>query len=178
MAILEIVKYPDPVLMKPTRELTPVEIQTGFADGLDLKGFAQNMLETMYAAPGIGLAAPQVGKLLRLHVMDITAEHNQPQILLNPRIVKKKGRIQGEEGCLSFPGIFGMVRRFESVEVEFSDFDGATHRIVAEGLKSRCLQHEIDHLDGILYIDKMSVTGKFSIRKELDELRRNYLAKK
>ncbi|MGH7145405.1 MAG: peptide deformylase [Planctomycetota bacterium] len=177
MAILPIVLYPTPVLMKRTRVLTAEEIRTGKAAGYDLRKLAQDMLDTMYDAPGIGLAAPQVGVGLRLHVMDISVEKDQPMVLLNPKITAKKGGVKGEEGCLSFPKIYGSVRRAESIEVEYMDLEGAPQSLHAEGLKARCLQHEIDHLDGILFIDKMSATAKFSIRKDIEELRRNFLAK-
>jgi len=178
MAVLPIVLYPDPVLMQSARALTPEEIRSGTANGLNLKQFTQDMLETMYAAPGIGLAAPQVGVSLRIHVMDTTAEKNQPMVLLNPKILAKKGSEKGEEGCLSFPKLFGMVRRAVQVTVEYTDLAGDLHKIETTALPARCLQHEIDHLDGVLFIDKMSITSKFSMRKDLEELRRNFLAKK
>ena len=114
------------------------------------------MLETMYAAEGIGLAAPQVGVSTRLFVMDIRDPEIEPRALINPVIVARSGSESGEEGCLSLPGLVGEVERSASIVVEALDLQGKPVRIEASGLHARCIQHEIDHLDGVLFIDHLS----------------------
>jgi peptide deformylase len=114
------------------------------------------MFETMYAAEGIGLAAPQVGVSTRLFVMDIRDPEIEPRALINPAIVERSGSESGEEGCLSLPGLVGEVERSASIVVEALDLQGQPIRIEASGLHARCIQHEIDHLDGVLFIDHLS----------------------
>jgi len=155
MAVLDIRKYPAPVLKK---KATPV---SDFDE--ELQKLIEDMVETMYAAPGVGLAAPQVGVSKRLAVIDISArDEKYPLIvLINPCIVKKDGEIEFEEGCLSLPEYTAKVKRSEYLLVRAHDRDGNEVEIEADGLLAIALQHEIDHLDGILLIDRIS-----SIKRE------------
>jgi peptide deformylase len=128
----------------------------------NLRKLAQDMLETMEEANGIGLAAPQVGVLQRLLVIDIPADlefEGSPQfhlVIVNPEIIKANGYEVGEEGCLSVPGWYGEVKRYDTITVRGQDISGKPMRLKLEGLPARCLQHEIDHLDGILFTDKIT----------------------
>jgi peptide deformylase len=156
MAVLEIKEYPDRVLMK---KAAPI----GTIDG-DLQRLIDDMIETMYAAPGIGLAAPQVGVSQRLIVIDVNVrdEERTPLIvLINPEIVTAEGEIESEEGCLSLPDFQTVVKRAERVTVRGLDREGTLTEIAGEGLLSRALQHEIDHLNGTLLIHRIS-----SIKRE------------
>jgi len=150
MAILEILKYPDPRLSKPAR---PVENITD-----DVVRLINDMLETMYAAPGVGLAANQVGVLHRIIVLDVDHENPQRNVykLINPTIVQSEGEILWEEGCLSVVDFTAEVRRAAGVEVVAIDDNEKEIKIEAEGLLAVALQHEIDHLDGKLFIDRIS----------------------
>ncbi|MGB5994080.1 MAG: peptide deformylase [Candidatus Deferrimicrobiaceae bacterium] len=123
-----------------------------------IRELVRDMFDTMYASKGIGLAAPQIGVGKRVIVLDISPveEEIKPLALVNPEIVGKQGQVEGMEGCLSVPGVEGMVCRYESVTVEGKNESGAPVTIEANGLLSRVLQHEIDHLDGILFIDRLS----------------------
>ena len=146
----EILVYPDPFL---ARKATPV----GAADDR-IRALVRDMFETMYAAEGVGLAAPQVGVGKRVIVLDVSPvdETIAPVAVINPEIVRRKGSATAVEGCLSVPGIQGEVVRAETVEVCGMDEQGKPLRILADGILSRALQHEIDHLDGILFIDRLS----------------------
>lgn len=149
MAVLPIEKLGSEVLRKPAGEVTEIDES--------LRLLAEDMFETMYAAEGIGLAAPQVGISRRLIVVDVREEGPDPFALVNPRVVETgstTGRV--EEGCLSIPGVSASVERPERVVVEGLDLDGRPVRLEVEGLLGRCLQHEIDHLEGILFIDRIS----------------------
>lgn len=156
MSVLEIKKYPDKVLAQKAAPVTVIDRY--------LQRLIDDMLETMYAAPGIGLAAPQVGVSKRLIVIDIglREEERIPLIvLINPEIVGNEGEIESEEGCLSIPGYLTAVKRAERVVVQGMNRDGLPVEVTGEGLLSRALQHEIDHLDGMLLIDRIS-----SIKRE------------
>ncbi len=149
MAVLQIRKFPDPVLR---RKALPVEEING-----NLQHLIEDMIETMHDAPGIGLAAPQVGVSKRLIVVDVSHKEDHPLIvLLNPEIIDAEGKIDSEEGCLSIPGYVTTIRRSERVFVRGLDREGRPVEIEAAGLLARALQHEIDHLNGILFIDRMS----------------------
>jgi len=150
MAILEILKYPDPRLSRVAR---PVENITD-----DIVQLINDLLETMYAAPGVGLAANQVGALHRIVVLDVDYENPQKKVykLINPSIVRSEGEILWEEGCLSVVDFTAEVRRAARVEVAALDDHGKETKIEAEGLLAVALQHEIDHLDGKLFIDRIS----------------------
>jgi peptide deformylase len=145
-----IVIYPDPILLSKAAEVARV-------DG-DVRGLVKDMFETMYAAEGVGLAAPQVGVGRRVIVVDVSPvekEHG-PMALINPLVVEGKGSVEGKEGCLSLPGVEGMVPRFERIVVTGRNERGEPVRIEASGFLARALQHEIDHLEGILFIDRLS----------------------
>lgn len=161
MPILDIVKYPEPVLSEPTR---PVE---NFDSSLH--ELAADMVATMHAAPGIGLAAPQVGRSERLCVLDLSVGENQDEllVLVNPRVVEAAGNVREEEGCLSFPDLMIIVPRPESVVVEAQDLDGNPIRVTGEELMARCLHHEIDHLDGVLFIDRVSPLKRDLARRKI-----------
>ena len=148
MALLPIVQYPDP------RLATKAEPVTVFDDAL--KQLAADMAETMYAAPGVGLAATQVGELIRMVVIDVSEDKNQLLTLINP-VITERGDEQetGEEGCLSLPGIWEKVTRNTSITVQFMDLEGQQQEIHAEGLLAICIQHELDHLEGTVFIDHL-----------------------
>lgn len=152
MAILNIVKEPDPVLRKKAVKLHKAD------EGI--RKLAADMWETMLDAPGVGLAAPQVGKSVRLITVHIAADEEEGTeevryTLLNPEIIKSKGEQVGAEGCLSIPGIAGNVKRAHSVTVKATDLDNKPVRIKADGYLAVVLQHEIDHLDGVLFTDRV-----------------------
>ena len=153
MSVLKIVKYPSDIL---SQKLQPVE---NFDS--DLKYIVRDMFETMYAYNGIGLAANQVGINKRIVVVDVSSKEERkvlPIALINPQIVNYSKKKQvAEEGCLSFQGFFEKVVRSLSVEVEYYDINGKRQRIIAEGLLARVLQHEIDHVNGIVFVKRMSL---------------------
>lgn len=165
--MLDITYYPDPLLRqiaRPVAEITP-----------EIRALAEEMLQTMYEANGVGLAAPQVGRSIRLVVIHIPEPQMQPLVLINPVITQKsKEKVSAEEGCLSLPGLSAKVKRPEQVTVQALDLDGKLCEYTGEGLFGRCLQHEIDHLEGILFIDKASLAAKLSLRGELQELEEKY----
>ncbi len=161
MGVLDIKTIPDKVLRVKAKE---VENING-----EIAKLAKDMLDTMYEAPGIGLAAPQVGRSLRLIVFDIwhTEEKPNPHILINPVITAKEGEELGEEGCLSVPGIRAEVKRSFAVEVKGYDLNEREVVLQADGLLARVIQHEIDHLDGILFIDRLSKIKRELIKKRI-----------
>ena len=159
MAVLGVRRYGDPVLRrkaKPVGEITP-EIQSAIDD----------MVETMFDQVGIGLAAPQVGIALRLVVVDDGKRGTRA--LVNPSIVERRGTMVGEEGCLSLPGIFGEVERSEWIRVQATDRDGAPTTLEARGMLARVIQHEIDHLDGILFIDRLPPVTRDRIKRRIQK---------
>ena len=164
MAILKILEFPDPRLRKKAVTVTDIDD--------DLRNLIDDMLETMYAAPGIGLAATQVDVHKRLLVADISPEKDDPRALINPEILEKDGTAISEEGCLSVPGYFEEVERAESIRVRYLDRDGAPVEKNAEGLLAICIQHEIDHLNGKLFVDYLSEAKRQRIRKKLEKDRR------
>jgi peptide deformylase len=165
MAQLPILEYPDPRLR--TRA-APVETFDAA-----LKQRVADMFETMYAAPGIGLAASQVDWHFRVIVIDISDGKNQPEVFINPLLVSREGEATGEEGCLSVPGIFDDVLRAERVLVRFHDVEGRAQERSLDGMLSVCLQHEMDHLEGKLFVDYLSEMKRQRIRKKLDKERRD-----
>lgn len=150
MAVLPIKTFPDPMLSRVCRQVNEVDD--------DLKQLSQDMLDTMYAAPGVGLAAPQVGRDLRLVVIDCTPRDQEPQplVLFNPRIVEMEGQVVFEEGCLSVPDFTSDVTRAERVVVKAMDAEGRPITVEGSGLMAICLQHELDHLEGRLFLDRIS----------------------
>jgi len=159
MAKLTILEFPDPRLRK---RATPVE-----AVDDTLNTLIDDMLETMYDAPGIGLAATQVDVHIRLLVVDISEDNSEPNALINPEILEKDGETVSEEGCLSVPGYYEEVTRAEHIRVRFLDRNGDEAELEAEGLLAVCIQHEIDHLDGRLFVDYISEAKRQRIRKRL-----------
>ncbi|MCH7980606.1 MAG: peptide deformylase [Proteobacteria bacterium] len=165
MTILRILVFPDPRLRK---KATPVEVVDDA-----LRGLIDDMFETMYAAPGIGLAATQVDVHKRLLVADISQEKTDPYILINPQLLEKDGVIVSEEGCLSVPGYYEEVERAEHIRVSFLNRDGAEVEMEANGMLAVCFQHEIDHLDGKLFVDYLSEAKRQRIRNRLVRDRRH-----
>ena len=159
MAILKVLEFPDPRLR--TRAV-PVE-----AVDDALRGLISDMFETMYEAPGIGLAATQVDVHKRLLVADVSSEKTEPHALINPEIVAREGTVVTEEGCLSVPGFYAEVERAESIRVAFLDRDGNPQELDMDGLLAVCVQHEMDHLDGKLFVDYLSQLKRQRIRKRL-----------
>ena len=159
MAILPILEYPDPRLKRiarPVTEFTP-EIQRRVAD----------MAETMYAAPGIGLAATQVDDHRCIIVIDVSPDKSDLKVFINPELIEADGEIVGEEGCLSVPGIYEKVERAERVTVHYQDAEGQHQALVAEGLLAVCIQHELDHLNGKVFVDHLSQLKQTRIRNKL-----------
>jgi peptide deformylase len=161
------------ILEAPDRRLTTVCAPVERIDA-DLLRLLDAMLETMYAAPGIGLAAPQVGVLKRAFVIDLAQEGERaPRFVINPELVwRSETTIVAEEGCLSLPKQFGEVARADQVRVRHLDRQGQTQEIEAEGLLARCLQHEIDHLNGILFVDHLSALKRTMILRRLAKSKR------
>ena len=159
MALLNIIRFPDPRLRTKAVPVTDV------SDGI--REFLNDMLETMYAAPGIGLAATQVNVHQQVVVIDISEEKNQPYFFINPVITKKDGEEISEEGCLSVPEYYAEVKRAETVTVEALDRNGKKFTLDAEGLLAVCIQHELDHLKGKLFIDYLSPLKQKRLRKKL-----------
>jgi peptide deformylase len=162
--MLEILEFPDPRLRTVAK---PVETFDGALETL-----VASMLETMYRAQGIGLAATQVNHHQRLLVMDISEERNAPKVFINPEIRESSGSQVYEEGCLSVPGIYANVERAEWVRVEARLPDGSTFEEELDGLDAVCLQHEIDHLDGKLFVDYLSPLKRRMVQKKLEKQRR------
>ncbi len=168
--ILEILKYPDKGLREICKPVTDF--------GPDLQNQIEDMFQTMYAAPGLGLAAIQVGIFKRFMVIDVGINEGQivkknPLVIVNPKIISKEGKIEWEEGCLSCPDLVVPVERSKKIELEYQDRHGKPGKLSAEDLTAVCIQHEIDHLDGILIFDKLSRLKqdlyKQKIKKESQE---------
>jgi peptide deformylase len=168
LSLLDIHVLGSPILR---HETTPVTAVTD-----EMRRLIDDLFETMYAARGIGLAAPQVGRQERLTVIDITrdADSRQPMVFINPEIVAREGTIRGEEGCLSIPEVFGEVQRSARVVVRALDRDGQRFEAEATELLARCLQHEIDHLHGRLFIDHLSLLKRRSALAKWDEEKGKY----
>jgi peptide deformylase len=164
MAKLDILTFPDPRLRVKALPVSRVDA--------DIQRLVDDMLETMYAAPGIGLAAIQVNVPRRVVVIDISETHDQPLCLINPVIVSRDGEEEMDEGCLSVPGFFETVKRAERVRVEALDRDGERFTLDADGLLAVCIQHEIDHLDGKLFVDHISILKRQRIRRKLEKEQR------
>ena len=165
MALLPILEYPDPRLR--TRA-APVTV---FDD--ELKQRIDDMFATMYAAPGIGLAATQVDWHHRLIVIDLSKEQNRREVFINPKLLSREGVATGEEGCLSVPGIYDDVPRAERVRVRAQDANGRVFERDLDGMLAVCLQHEMDHLEGKLFVDYLSELKRQRIRKKLEKERRS-----
>ena len=159
--ILEILKYPDKrlrTIAKPVQEVNS-----------EIKKLVKDMFETMYAAPGIGLAATQVDFHQRLIVIDVSDEGNQPLCFINPEIIKKNGEIEYEEGCLSVPNYYENVKRANEIKVSALNELGQPFEIDADEMLSICIQHEMDHLKGILFVDHLSKLKQKRLRKKAEK---------
>ena len=163
MALLTILHHPDPRLRLKAKPVTVFDDK--------LQTLVDDLFETMYAAPGVGLAANQCGVLLRLAVMDCSEDKTQPLVLVNPEIVSSDERQEMEEGCLSVPDVRDRVQRYNRLRVRALDRHGQPFEMDAEGLAAQCVQHEIDHLDGKLYIDYLSSLKRERIKKKMLKLR-------
>jgi peptide deformylase len=159
MALLPILRFPDNRLRKVAAPVTKIDDR--------IRRLAADMAETMYEAPGIGLAATQVDVHKRLVVIDVSEDKSQLRVFVNPEIESVEGLALGEEGCLSVPGIYDKVERAERVRVRYLDLDGNAQVLSAEGLLAVCIQHEIDHLDGKVFVDHLSQLKQARIKSKL-----------
>ena len=167
MAILEIYTFPDPILRKQTKAVTVFDHE--------LETTTQSMLETMYVSSGIGLAAIQAGILKQIIVVDLKSgeediTQREPHVFINPKIVKQSGTTVSEEGCLSVIEFRGEIQRAEKIIVEYQDVTGKLQKMEAEEMMSICLQHEIDHLKGVLFIDHLPLLKQKMVKKRLTKL--------
>lgn len=161
MSLLDILYYPDAQLRRTASAIADV-------DG-KIAGLADHMLETMYAAPGIGLAATQVNVHQRLVVIDVSEDNDSPLVLINPEILTAEGEEEMQEGCLSIPGVYETVKRPSEVRVAAIDREGNPFELDADGLLAVCIQHEIDHLNGKLFVDYLSPLKRNRIRKRMEK---------
>lgn len=161
MAILEILHFPDTRLRTKAKPVSLVDNE--------IRKIVSDMYETMYAAPGIGLAATQVNIHRRIIVVDVSTEHNEPLCLINPELVMQEGEEEMEEGCLSVPGYYETVRRSERIRVRALNQQGELFERDVDGLLAVCIQHEIDHLDGKLFVDYLSPLKRNRIRSKLEK---------
>lgn len=161
MAILDVLTYPDPRLRK---QAVPVKIVDD-----DIRQLVDDMAETMYAAPGIGLAAVQVNIQKRVIVLDISDDQSDLRVFIDPKITEKTGQLESEEGCLSVPGVYAPVSRANSIVVNALDRSGREFTLDASGMLAVCIQHEVDHLDGKIFVDYLSRMRQERIRKKLSK---------
>ena len=161
MSRLEILHYPDPRLRRRAEPVSVVDDE--------VRRLIDDMLDTMYDAPGIGLSAPQVDVAKRVVTIDVSKDRSEPVCLVNPEIRSVVGETETEEGCLSVPGVYELVKRPETVRVFALDREGRSREIEAEGMLAVCIQHEIDHLDGRLFVDYLSRLKRHRIRKKAEK---------
>lgn len=159
MALLPILHFPDVRLKKIAAPITVVDDK--------IRRLAADMAETMYAAPGIGLAATQVDVHKRLIVIDVSETRDELRVLINPTLLQQDGAQEGEEGCLSVPGIYDKVSRAERVVVRYLDLDGQSQELAADGLLAVCIQHEMDHLEGKVFVEHLSALKQTRIKAKL-----------
>lgn len=167
MALLNVLQFPDPRLKKMA------EVVDTFDQ--EITDLVNNMMETMYEMQGVGLAATQVNVHKRVIVIDVSHQQNQPLCLINPELTERRDQVEHEEGCLSFPGVYAKVKRAKEVDVTFYDKEGVIHSLSTDGLLARCVQHEMDHLNGITFFDHLSPLKQTMLRKKLDKVRRKVL---
>lgn len=167
---LDIVYYPDPILRRPTDPILQITDE--------VREMVPAMIEVMHRVRGLGLAANQVGWSARLSIVTDTAEPGQERVVINPRLVEEEGAVAMEEGCLSFPGMFGLITRPERIRVGYTNLAGEEVEEEADGLLARCFLHEIDHLDGILFISKMTPADRLRLKRGLRELEEKYAARR
>lgn len=166
---MNIIHYPDPRLLAKTQVVE--EITT------EIRERVEEMFELMYEGKGVGLAAPQVAWTARVFVMNSAGSHEEPgkqRAVINPKILRRKGRTWDEEGCLSIPGVLADVERATKVVVQFTDLDGEQHELPLTDFDARVFQHELDHLDGVLILHRMTAADKIKNRDAVDELKRMY----
>lgn len=163
---LDIVYYPDPILRRPTEKIEEIDEE--------VREMVPAMIEAMHRARGLGLAANQVGWGRRLAIVSDTGEPGDERIVINPEVVAEDGALAMEEGCLSFPGLAGLITRPERIRVRYTNLDGETVEEDADGLLARCFLHEIDHLQGILFISKMTPADRLRLKRPLKELEEKY----
>lgn len=168
MALLPILEFPHPRLRTKAAPVEPGEIAAA-----DFQQLLDDMFQTMYEAPGIGLAATQVDVHKRFMVIDVSEEKNAPQVFINPQIVDRQGTEVCQEGCLSVPGIFADVSRAETITVRYLDRQGEARELTTGGLLAVCVQHEMDHLEGKLFIDYLSPLKREMVRKKLAKHRKH-----
>lgn len=161
VSVLDILYYPDAQLRRTAEPVASV-------DG-EVVALVDQMLDTMYEAPGIGLAATQVNVHKRIVVIDVSEDNNSPLTLINPEILESEGQAEMQEGCLSIPGVFETIKRPSNVKVSAIDRAGNPYELEADGLLAVCIQHEIDHLNGKLFVDYLSVLKRNRIRKRLEK---------
>lgn len=168
MPLLRIVHYPEPVLLSVGKPVSEVSFANGLAQTVN------DMFETMYAAGGVGLAAPQVGLSQRFFVMDVADEDGKANklTLINPEIVRVEGEQVGDEGCLSFPGLYQTVKRDMRVIVKAQDIGGKDIELDLDGLAARCVLHETDHCDGIVFLDRMTVLKREMAKRKIKRLQK------
>ncbi len=164
MALLDILEFPDPRLRTKAKPVKTVDDST--------RKLIADMFETMYAAPGIGLAATQVNVHQRIIVVDVSENRDEPHAFINPELEAYGARVESDEGCLSVPGFFEPVTRFENVRVSALNQDGEPFELELEGLLAVCVQHECDHLEGKLFVDYLSGLKRTRIRKKLEKQHR------
>jgi peptide deformylase len=164
MAKLEILTFPDERLRQHARPVETIDDQ--------LCRFIDDMLESMYDAPGIGLAAIQVGVAKQVVVIDVSSERDQPLVLINPEIVSREGSYEMEEGCLSVPGVYDTVTRSKTIRVKTMDCQGQYREFMADDLLAVCIQHELDHLKGKLFVDYLSILKRQRIKHRLQKEQR------
>jgi peptide deformylase len=166
MAVQPICTYPDGVLRQKAQPVTSIDAA--------LQHLIDEMIETMYAAPGIGLAAPQIGVSLQLFVVDITSgrEPHALQVFINPELITATGRVREDEGCLSVPGVYGSTPRAERVLLRGTNRAGTVVEVEGEGLLARAFQHEMDHLQGLLFFDRMGLVGRDLMKRKYKRTQR------
>ena len=168
MALLPILEFPDPRLRTKAAQVDQAQVAS-----TEFQALVDDMFETMYAAPGIGLAATQVDHHLRFMVIDVSEDKSAPMVFINPEIATCEGKRDYQEGCLSIPGIYADVTRADSIVVRFLDRQGQPQELAADGLLATCIQHEIDHLDGKLFVDYLSPLKREMVRKKLAKARKH-----
>ena len=171
MALLDILEFPDPRLRTKARAVDVAQV-----GGAAFQQLLDDMFETMYAAPGIGLAASQVDVHERFMVIDVSEEKERPLVFVNPEILQREGEQVCQEGCLSVPGIFADVTRADRIRVRAIGRDGNPFELDADGLLAVCVQHEMDHLEGKLFVDYLSPLKREMVRKKLAKARRQAAA--
>lgn len=164
MAILEILQYPDPRLNQPAQRVEKIDAET--------RKLIDDLAETMYAAPGVGLAASQVDVHKQILVIDVSEDRSDLRVFINPEITRREGQAVNQEGCLSLPGIYDNVERAESVTVTALDRNGARFTLNASGMLATCIQHEMDHLHGTVFVELLSELKQNRIRAKLKKRQR------